>query len=56
MFYFKRRNAEIIGKNLDQLEEACNRKYYNINDNFYFGINTSFSNADTDIINSIVSG
>ena len=56
MFYFKKRNAVIIGKNLDQIDEACDRKNDNVNDNFYFGINTSFSNADTDIINSIVSG
>ena len=54
MFYFKKRNAVIIGKNLDQINEACDRKNDNVNDNFYFGINTSFSNADTDIINSIV--
>ena len=54
MFYFKKRNAVIIGKNLDQIDEACDRKNDNVNDNFYFGINTSFSNADTDIINSIV--
>ena len=54
MFYFKKRNAVVIGKNTDQLDEICDRKYYNLNDDFYFGINKSFYNADTEIINSIV--
>lgn len=53
MFYFKRRNAVIIGNNSEQIDEACDRKNYDINDNVYFGINTSFRNADTTIINAI---
>ena len=54
MFCFKKRNAVIIGQNFEQLDEACYRKNYDINDSFYFRINTSFKNADTDMIDAIV--
>lgn len=54
VFYFKRKNAKIIGKDMNSIDEACNINNYYINDSFYFSINSYFSNADTDIINAIV--
>ena len=52
---FKKRNARVIGKNMEKMDEACERNNADINNNFYFGIGTNYSNADTDILNAILS-
>ena len=40
---------------MEQIEEACDAGNLDINDMICFGINLPFSNADTDIINVIIS-
>lgn len=49
MFYFKKRNYSIIGKNEDDLEFTFN----NVINVYSFGINKPFYNADTQILNAI---
>lgn len=54
MFYLKKRNVRVIGKDMKEINKACDIKNYDINETFYFSINKSFYNADTDIINAII--
>ena len=49
MFYFKKRNYSVIGKNEKNLEFPFN----NVINVYSFGINKPWYNADTQILNAI---
>lgn len=52
LFYFKKRNYQIIGNNQNKMDTAI--KEYRGNKNIFFGINQPHYNADTLLINAIV--
>ena len=53
--YFTKRNARVIGKNTDGMEEAV--KVNALNDAVFFSIRSPLSaNAETRIINAILDG
>lgn len=52
MFYFKKRNYQIIGADFKDIEKAIDE--YRGNEHIFFGINMSHYNADTLLINAIV--
>ena len=52
LFYFKKRNYQIIGNNQNKMDTAI--KEYHGNKHIFFGINKPHYNADTLLINAIV--
>lgn len=52
MFYFKKRNYQIIGSNQNDIHATIEQ--YCGNENIFFGVNMNHYNADTELLNAIV--
>lgn len=52
LFYFKKRNSQVIGNNTNEIEIAVEE--YHGNNHIFFGINMAHYNADTLLINAII--
>ena len=52
LFYFKKRNYQVIGNNTNEIEIAVEE--YHGNNHIFFGINMAHYNADTLLINAII--